>query len=656
MKRIILFSLLLVAALTSSAQIQTIENGESGLSVRNKINDNFAYVDTAGVQRLDSLLTAGVMSYDTVGVIKDAAAGVVNALRTNNDVKGVGMITVTNGSAIVTGVGTNFLDATQVGVSYWWNMWVKDSAGVWHRFSLNSIDNATQVTIFRAWTEAQWTTYTNSVATSFPNSLGTATFSGVSGTYEFWIVKNFSKGPFTNSFGNNSYVGGDGYGTVFGGRNVLLSTGGTIFGTDIMMHADADRAFASGWQNVVRGANSFTMGTGNLNEGLNAMALGYRAIVQAEGAFSGGLGTTGGNLWVATNGRGAFTYSHAATKPVTNSGPNAAILGGQDHTIPSTSPRSVILGGNNITVAASTPDVVHMPKLRIGLGTGGSLTTDNTNTSLLTRDATTGEVELTETTSLPFWSTGATTSLTGTTTITGNGSTISIQSDDAGDRGKMAVGSAVSQLLKYHPTLGGASHLSLADGQTILQYDSDTGSDKTMTMNNTQWLIDDDVNSKGLEYSADYSANFTNRSLIDKGYAFSSFVANAGGTSIGSVGLSAVNDASYWDWELASSTGPVAKMTIGQNDLSSQWGITLMSFDNNIETTAAPMLRAIPGKVYLGLMDVYTNVGTQYFEFYSSISDGLQYIKVHGLPTTSPCATHGSNTLWNDGGALKICP
>ena len=43
---------------------------------------------------------------------------------------------------------------------------------------------------------------------------------------------NLSKWPYTNSFGNNSYVGGGGFGTSFGGRNVVLSIGGTAIGTD----------------------------------------------------------------------------------------------------------------------------------------------------------------------------------------------------------------------------------------------------------------------------------------------------------------------------------------------------------------------------------------------------------------------------------------
>lgn len=72
MKKIILFCLILAAAITTSAQIETIYNAESGRVVRNKLNGNFAYLDSissdlgeavaADAERLDSLLDAGIQT------------------------------------------------------------------------------------------------------------------------------------------------------------------------------------------------------------------------------------------------------------------------------------------------------------------------------------------------------------------------------------------------------------------------------------------------------------------------------------------------------------------------------------------------------------------------------------------------------------------
>jgi hypothetical protein len=45
MKRILIFSALVLSAVVSCAQIQDINNGESGLTTRNKLNANFDYLD-----------------------------------------------------------------------------------------------------------------------------------------------------------------------------------------------------------------------------------------------------------------------------------------------------------------------------------------------------------------------------------------------------------------------------------------------------------------------------------------------------------------------------------------------------------------------------------------------------------------------------------
>ena len=65
--------------------------------------------------------------------------------------------------------------------------------------------------------------------------------------------------------------------------------------------------------------------------------------------------------------------------------------------------------------------------------------------------------------------------------------------------------------------------------------DDVSGSSNKMQMYDAAWTIDDSINSQGLVYVADYSANYTNRSLVDKEYVDGLI---GGGGSGGVLGIS----------------------------------------------------------------------------------------------------------------------
>lgn len=211
-----------------------------------------------------------------------------------------------------------------------------------------------------------------------------------------------------------------------------------------------------------------------------------------------------------------------------------------------------------------------------------------------------------------FWPLGGTAALTSSVTINGTGATnIALNSGTSGSRGRLNLSNSVAQLLKYH-TSGGTSQLSLSSAQTILSFNNDAGATKSMLMSGAYWYIDDDINFKGLEYTADYSANFTNRSLIDKEYVTDNYINNY--TFNDQPGTGAVN------------TGFILNTNSGSD-------FTLQNNEGSVG-------------VLVG-QDVLLFVGE---------NASTKYIQIQGLPTVSPCATAGSNTIWNDAGTLKICP
>lgn len=101
-----------------------------------------------------------------------------------------------------------------------------------------------------------------------------------------------------------------------------------------------------------------------------------------------------------------------------------------------------------------------------------------------------------------------------------------------------ATGSSDDAWLEVNTGLGSSIQLVQGDWRNTSDYDaifisqangssfehSTASGSMSLTLTDTSFLISDSINSRGLEYSTDYSAGFTARSLIDKGYADSTYL------------------------------------------------------------------------------------------------------------------------------------
>jgi hypothetical protein len=334
-----------------------------------------------------------------VGFSKDT--GAVRSVRSNVDVIGNGTITVTNGSATINGTNTNFTDSTTgLGLNYWFSLHFTDSSNRDYRVDLTSITNSTLATAQSFYSESD-------IQRGYTTR--SATFTGTTGTYPYKIVTNYAKDLYSVALGNKSYA-----------RNFGVAIGGSTV--------------ANGQAAVALGLFSAALNTA-------ATAIGTNTIATGQRSFAGGWGATTSFIdrRVRAGGNTSFNFSENNTSQTTGHGALAqasAILGGWNHNIPSNSLRSVVIGGNAIKADSATTDTVFMPKVRIGLGTSGSLTNNNANTNIIVRNATTGELEIRSASSLT--GTSVITATNGLNksgnvirlggTVTGN-TTISISSD-----------------------------------------------------------------------------------------------------------------------------------------------------------------------------------------------------------------------------------
>lgn len=318
------------------------------------------------------------------------------------------------------------------------------------------------------------------------------------------------------------------------------------------------------------------------------MVIGYKGNVQAD------LGQTMGyHTLIKSTGRGGFAHGFVTTiadfgnhtgtvEPVTVGGKHAVnisanstaqtighgaygdysvILGGYDHDIPSTSLRSVVLGGNAIKVGANILDTIHMPKVRIGLGTGGALATDDALTNFIVRDGTTGELKLRSDSTL--WKTSGETFITDDFPViwfnTATDGTLALQTTLFPD------GTSSYILIDRYPSVGksglfiGSQNLA---GSVGLYFDLDDLNGFSTT---GVTFKDDRPVKKGIEYFADYSAGFTDRSFIDRGFA----------------------NSNYWKLTGTSTLGGAADLQMAQNNLTftqssagGLWQVTTSSAEN----------------------------------------------------------------------------
>jgi hypothetical protein len=428
------------------------------------------------------------------------------ALKKNVDIQGPGQIKLTNGSTAVTGFSTTFTDASNVGVSFWFSFWVKDSANNWYHCFVSSITNNTSLTI----SSASGTYGRSLIRGGYIGVNGDGvgnTYTGVTGTYDYWILRNWSDGSLSNSDGNNSYA--DNFGTAIGGHSTVIGQTG----------------FASGFYSYVSGIQGIAMGR----------------YVRSTGneAFAGGKGV-GTNKSVFAAGQTAFNFSEVNSSQIAGHGAlaaNSAILGGVNQNIPSNSTRSVIIGGNTIKATSATTDTVFMPRVRLGYGTAGTLVT-GTSTNLLSRNQVTGEIEVTSlaaTNGLSLAGGGTKVklggALTGSTIVSLpnlTGATFTTQLSTY-SRGHIEIGISVTASTKSYVELhaGSSSQISVfcIDPYNIRGY------------GHGNWFVDN--LSIGLQYKLDYSANYTPRSLVDKAYVTGTTYLNTGVVTdikIGTVG------------------------------------------------------------------------------------------------------------------------
>jgi hypothetical protein len=206
--------------------------GSTNTALNSKLNSSLFNSFTG------STLPNTILSGATTPFVFDAqSASPVYSYKTNIDNKGQGQVIMTNGSNIVSGISTNFTDATTgKGMSYWFQLWVKDSANNWYLCFLSSITNATRAVISTCYSRTQIRNGYNANTTTFP---------GVSGTYSYYITRNWSDGLFSTAFGSNSYA--DNFSLTFGSSAV--ATGQTAFAAGYSVFAGGQNAIVSSPEN-----------------------------------------------------------------------------------------------------------------------------------------------------------------------------------------------------------------------------------------------------------------------------------------------------------------------------------------------------------------------------------------------------------------------
>jgi len=398
------------------------------------------------------------------------------AYKSNNTFKGPGRVILTNGSSLVSGVSTNFLnDTNPTGLSFWFTFWVKDTANNWYRVDLGTITNNTSATIFRVHSRSlirQGSLATRQANASVPNMPTVpSVFTGITGTYDYFIgFKNWSDGNFSIVLGNSSYA--DNYSCAFGGSSAAAGFASNVIG--FASFASGQYSYAFG--DTARATNSWSYAIGRRvqSSGQHSLAMGVSTQATNDTSVSIGRGHdvsgTGSDRYLLSSGIAAFNLSENTATQTSGHGARArasGIFAGQNADVPANSDRSVVIGGLNIKATSATTDTVFMPRVRIGLGTGGSLTTDNANNNILVRNATTGELQI---------RTAA--SLTGASVITASNGIRRVGND-----------------IRLGGNITGATTIGL--GNVNLTITATTGT---------------------LRYGSNYSANYDARSIPDVGY------------------------------------------------------------------------------------------------------------------------------------------
>jgi hypothetical protein len=226
---------------------------------------------------------------------------------------------------------------------------------------------------------------------------------------------------------------------------------------------------------------------------------------------------------------------------------------------------------------------------------------------------------------------------------------------------------------------GNGGTVDIVDDPTTMVFSNRTGdggftlSFEATAGNHEAFIRDHSSNPIGIQYAADYSANYTARTLVDKGYVDAAISAgafwpltgtaaltgnvtiNGGGTprslSLGSSGsrlydfsVFADNDLSLYADNQALinvASGNNVNRVILQPGLSS---FTLLDTDGmtlDVEILVQP-----------GAADILRIVKDESVTVFEINADGSI---VYGAPPTD-CTGRATNTIWSDNGTLKLCP
>lgn len=375
-----------------SSRSQVIEEVPAGVRYKRQqfIIGNDVYFfrnDTTYTELLnyDSLVTAGgtaILDSLMLDFYPDK-----KAIKSKYPVKNVGTITVTNSSSSVTVNAPNepnkiyfFTDSN--GDDYQIFTTVNNGSG-----TINTVQSIEDY-------------YKNGY-----DALGISSYPGVSGTYTIYdnyIRDDIKKAGLAFGIGTNSvddfsvaighYNSAGYYGSAIGISNGVSGIPGT--GVGFSNAVTGTYGTAVGSSHIVSGNLSTAIGVDNETTALNSLAIGSDA--NSTGSASVTIGTGVQTRKLLATAVGAIHIGNSTSSQTSGHGALAqysTIIGGRDHNIPSGSNYSAVIGGQAIKVGSSVTNTVHMPKLRIGLGTNGALARRDTLNWIAGIEYSTGEIK-----------------------------------------------------------------------------------------------------------------------------------------------------------------------------------------------------------------------------------------------------------------------
>lgn len=181
--------------------------------------------------------------------------------------KYVGQVTLTNGSANVAGVGTVFEDETTSGLAYWYECWVRDSAGNLYFIYIDTITNNTAATISDVYDGGYF------------QGVSTSTWPGVSGTYDFFLGYANASGDESVALSPNSYASG--IESLAIGYGAQAKSGVSIAIGSYARAVDSD-SLAIGRNTVVTVQNAAAIGNDHTNSIGGTITLGLSTQILAR--------------------------------------------------------------------------------------------------------------------------------------------------------------------------------------------------------------------------------------------------------------------------------------------------------------------------------------------------------------------------------------